>query len=136
MPVLCSKAPPPDYELLEVQIGSGEDENGHVPRRRSSDAPNEGPSYKEWAVIVSACVVLGFWLASILYKPSKDTLDVNVHFDGSEFPALVQPTGTDLASRSITDGELSVFEKRVDLNPFKTFTAGNAGVKVCIWNQA
>lgn len=46
------------------------------PHGRPSHTGSEGPSFKQWVYIVSACVIGGHWLASTLYKPAKATLDI------------------------------------------------------------
>ncbi|PWN91055.1 hypothetical protein FA10DRAFT_267466 [Acaromyces ingoldii] len=70
---------PPHYEPRNVEIdGLAEqaDDDALRPHGRPSHAGVEGPSFKEWVFIVSACVIGGYWLASFLYKPAKATLDI------------------------------------------------------------
>lgn len=64
---------PSTYETVNDKSGRPAEQAADAlgPHGRPSHAGVEGPSFKQWVFIVSACVIGGYWLAAALYKPAK-----------------------------------------------------------------
>jgi hypothetical protein len=95
----------------------------------------EGPSRLQWLVIISVFIVGGWVMANTLYTP-KEFIAVKLDKDTTNaLGALLHAAdethlGTsELAVRGLGASELAQLDKR-GLNPFATFTSGNAGSKV------
>ncbi|KAJ6571895.1 hypothetical protein B0H19DRAFT_672308 [Mycena capillaripes] len=121
--------------------------NFEVESSLRSDRKVEGPSRLQWVVILSVCIVGGWFLANALYKPKevitvkldKDTTDAlgallhpanntTHHWQGTSDLAVSRGT-SELAVRGLGGSELAELDKRA-LNPFATFSSGNAASKV------
>ncbi|KAF7354255.1 hypothetical protein MVEN_01113500 [Mycena venus] len=100
-----------------------------------SRSDREGPSRLQWLVILSVCIMGGWVLANTLYTP-KDVITVKLDKETTDaLGALLHAANethqgtSELAVRGLGASELAELDKRA-LNPFATFTSGNAGVKV------
>ncbi|KAL6955984.1 hypothetical protein U1Q18_044726 [Sarracenia purpurea var. burkii] len=104
--------------------------------------PRQGTTIKQWLSLAAVCVVGGFILANLLYKPapkviSDDGLHVYVHMDGvrtvaeGTAGAALPHSISELSLLNVGDIESAELMRRLPpLNPFTTFIAGNAGAKV------
>ncbi|KAK7057686.1 hypothetical protein R3P38DRAFT_3304128 [Favolaschia claudopus] len=109
-------------------------DKGNTPVEHSSHRGGEGPTRMQWLGILCACVLGGWFLANALYKP-KEVITVQLDRELTEALASMHhapvdkspPRPADLAIRAV--GDLIEFDKRA-LNPFATFSSGNAGAKV------
>ncbi|KAJ7919713.1 hypothetical protein B0H13DRAFT_1868296 [Mycena leptocephala] len=110
------------------------------PRSLHTESPShsdrQGPSRLQWLVIISVCIVGGWVLANTLYTPKEVTIAVELNQDTTDALGAVlhaadeKYQGTsELAVRGLGGSELVQLDTR-GLNPFATFTAGNAGSKV------
>ncbi|KAJ7648780.1 hypothetical protein DFH06DRAFT_1423518 [Mycena polygramma] len=120
----------PSLAAEVTDLGSLPDD---VPSPSRND--RDGPSRLQWLVILSVCLLGGWFLANTLYKP-KEVITVKFDKDTTDalgallHPVNVTPKGTtELAVRGLGGTDLAELDKRA-LNPFATFTSGNAASKV------
>jgi hypothetical protein len=120
-----------DKAYSDVVVADGEPLHTESPSRSGK----EGPSRLQWLVIISVCIAGGWFLANALYTPKevitvkldKDTTNaLGAFLHGADETHL----GTsELAVRGLGELDLAQLDKRA-LNPFATFTSGNANAKV------
>ncbi|KAJ6584025.1 hypothetical protein DFH09DRAFT_1275069 [Mycena vulgaris] len=109
--------------------------DGSLQAESPSRRDREGPSRLQWLFILSLCIMGGWVLANALYTP-KEVITVKLDKDttdalGALFYAAdeTHQVTSELAVRGLGASELVQLEKRA-LNPFATFTSGNAASKV------
>jgi hypothetical protein len=109
---------------------------GPLQTQSPSRSGKVGPSRLQWLVIISVCLAGGWFLANALYTP-KEVITVKLDQDTTKaLGAFLHGedethlgTSSELAVRGLGELDLAQLDKRA-LNPFATFTSGNAVSKV------
>ncbi|KAK7057687.1 hypothetical protein R3P38DRAFT_3341912 [Favolaschia claudopus] len=121
-------------QYTQEKLYSDNDDLANFPAAPSSRTGKDGPTRFQWVGIISFCLLGSCFLANALYKPNQE---ITVKFDKETTEALglilrapvekVPRNSNELAVRQV--GDLIELDKRA-LNPFATFTSGNAASKV------
>lgn len=97
-------SPPPAYDPLPKDVECQDCSD------RSTKVKAKGPTFREWACLMTVCIVGGIVLANFLYYAAEKR--------------HATPHETGVAVRA--PSEVALLQPRVNLNPFKTFK--NLGV--------
>lgn len=102
-------SPPPYRPHRYKEVDEDVELQRSTERRFQQREPARGPSLLGWVIIILGCLVLSTIMIKLAYKEESSIR-------------------TDIAVRPTSSVSLHV--KRISLNPLKSFTSGNAGVKV------